>query len=251
MEGIVLRRIDYGESDQIIKLFLKETGNISSIAKGIKRSKKRFPHRLEPFRVYDFTLRKRKPGQSLYLIQSADQIRDFEGIKEDIRKIALGNFILEILLIAVKESHPHPELYDFVLKTFRNLSESEGIFPLWFYVAIHVMGFLGFSPNFETCLKCKKPLQKTEKNLFNPARGGLVCQQCATLSKTDKTSVTSEALGVLQFLKKASFPAVPRIKLSSQTRTEIASLLTNFITYHLERPLKTLPFLQEVLLKKK
>jgi|GEM_PF-1048799 len=250
MEGIVLRRIDYGESDQVIKLFLKETGNISAIAKGIKRSKKRFPHRLEPFRVYDFSLRKRKPGQSLYLIQSADQIHDFEGIKGDIRKIALGNFILEILLIAIKESHPHPELYEFILKTFRNLSETEGIFSLWFYVAIHVMGFLGFSPNFETCLNCKKPLRKTETHRFDPAKGGLVCPHCAALTKTGKTPVTSEALGVLQFLKKASFPVVPRIKISHQTQTEIAALLTDFIIYHLERPLKTLPFLQEVLMKK-
>jgi len=166
MEGIVLRRIDYGESDQVINLFLKAEGNISAIAKGIKRSKKRFPHRLEPFRVYDFKLSQKKPGQTLPLIQTADQIRDFEGITGDIRKIALGNFILEIILIAVKEEHPHPELYSFILKSFHTLNEHEEIFPLWLYVEIHLMRLLGFSPDFETCLKCKTPLRKTENNYF-------------------------------------------------------------------------------------
>jgi DNA repair protein RecO (recombination protein O) len=250
MEGIVLRRIDYGESDQIIKIFLKETGSISVIAKGVKRSKKRFPHRLEPFRVYDFNLSRKKPGKAMPLIQTADQIHDFDGITTDIRKIVLGNFILEIVLIAVREGHPHPELYSFILKTFHALNDAEEVFPLWFYVEIHMMRLLGFSPNFETCIKCKTPLRKLENNYFQPARGGILCPRCGLHFKASQLPVSSETLGILQFLKKASIQAIPRVKISPRASKEIETHLAAFVTYHLERPLRTLPFLRELMLDK-
>ena len=248
MEGLVLRRIDYGESDQVIKIFSKEKGNISAVAKGIKRSRRRFPHRLEPFRVYEFKLGRKKPGQDLYFIQAADQLRDFEGIKADIGKIALGNFILELILISVKEEHPHPALYTLVTQVFQALCETDTIFPLWFYAIIHMMRLLGFAPDFETCLKCKTPIQNAEDNRFDPAGGGVVCPKCAHVStKASMVPISSKSLGILQFLKKTPLQGVSRLKISSQACSEITPLLTAFVTYHLEKPLKTLPFLQESL----
>ncbi len=247
MEGIVLRRIDYGESDQVVKIFLKELGCVSGIAKGIKRSKKRFPHRLEPFRVFDFTLGRKKPGQGLYFIQAADQLRDFEGIKEDIQKIALGNLILEMVLVSVKEEHAHPDLYAFILECFQALCDAGEIAPLWFYAEIHIMRLLGFSPNFETCLTCKSPIQKSEDNIFDASGGGVVCPRCRPRHLDTTRPVTSGPLGVLQFLKRVPPGAVSRVRISDTAREEIASLLAAFITYHLERPLKSLPFLSELM----
>ncbi len=247
MEGLVLRRTDYGESDQVVKIFLREKGTVSAIAKGIKRSKKRFPHHLEPFRIYDFKLARKKEGRDLYLIQAADQRHIYEGIQEDIRKIALGNFLLEIVLIAVREEHPHPELYAFMKDFFRALSRSDAIYPLWFYAMIHVMGLLGFSPNLQTCLKCGDPLRKGEANHFDPA-GGVVCPRCATrLSINSLSPVNSETLSAMQFLKRCPPQAASRLQLTETARGCIETCLLNFIAYHLGRSLKTLAFLKEVL----
>ena len=247
MEGLVLRRIDYGESDQVIKIFLREKGTVSAIAKGIKRSKKRFPHHLEPFRIYEFKLARKKEGRDLYLIQTADQRHDYEGIQEDIRKIALGNFLLEIVLIAVREEHPHPELYAFMKDFFRALSRSDAIYPLWFYAMIHVMGLLGFSPNLQTCLKCGTPLRKGETNHFDPA-GGVVCPTCASQGIAHGLiPLNSETLSALNFLKKSPLQAAPRLQMTEGTRACIETSLLSFIAYHLGRSLKTLAFLKEVL----
>ncbi len=247
MEGLILRRIDYGESDQIIHLFLKEKGTVAAIAKGIKRSRHRFPHRLEPFRTYDFRLAERKPGRELYLIQAADPLQDFEEIQRDIRKIAMGNFIQEVLLISVKEGQPHPELYAFIVKFLRTLGGSEALIPLWFYVDIHIMRLIGFSPNFESCLKCNRPLEMGKENRFVPS-GGILCPCCARKGPVAPNLVVSSAsLGVLRFLKNTSLSAASRLKMTEDTRESIEKFLTDFMVYHLERPLKSLAFLREVL----
>ncbi len=242
----MLRRIDYGESDQIIKIFLKEEGRVSGIAKGIKKSKRRFPHRLEPFRRYNFILQ-RKPGQNLYFIRAADQIMDYEGIKENLTRFALGNVILETILNGVKESHPHTDLYAFVLLIFNELNSTNDCYPLWFYATIHIMRLLGFSPNFESCLTCKLPLSGKEKIYMAPTQGGILCSRCAQYSRISCMATRPETLGALQFLKKTSVQAATRLKISESSGAEIEGFLTAFTHYYLEQPLKSIPLLKEAL----
>ena len=47
--AIVLDTTDHGESDLIVTLFCQESGRVTAIAKGAKRSKKRFVNKLEFF----------------------------------------------------------------------------------------------------------------------------------------------------------------------------------------------------------
>jgi DNA repair protein RecO (recombination protein O) len=48
-EAIVLRRFDYGESDWIVTFYTSDFGKIRGIAKGARRSQKRFANTLELF----------------------------------------------------------------------------------------------------------------------------------------------------------------------------------------------------------
>lgn len=48
-EAVVLKIFDHGESDKIITFFTSDFGKITAIAKGAKRSKKRFVAKLELF----------------------------------------------------------------------------------------------------------------------------------------------------------------------------------------------------------
>ena len=246
MEGLVLRLIDYGETDQIARLFLNETGLVSAIAKGIKKSQKRFPHHLEPFRIYSFKLSK-KPSHDLYWIQAADQVISFQGIMADIRKIALGHLLMELILKGVREESPQQDLYGFLIALFQNLESCKNIFNLWFYAEIHLLRLLGFQPNFSTCHHCKRPLIKTSFPRFDPLSGGLICSQCVNSQSRKSIRLGPEALSALQFLSEASLNAIHRLKISEESRCTMADFLTEYITYYLERPLQSISFLKEVL----
>ncbi len=245
MEGLVLRLIDYGETDQIARLFLKETGILSAIAKGIKKSQRRFPHHLEPFRLYNFKLSK-KPTHDLYWIQSADQIASFDGILTDIRKIALGHVLMELVLKGVREGPPQKNLYALLISLLQSLESCENIFNLWFYSEIHILRLLGFLPNFSTCHRCKRPLAKESSPCFDPVSGGLICPRCQKSASQKGTLLGAEALSALQFLTKAPLPSIARLKISEESRTTMADFLTEYITFHLERPLQSISFLKEV-----
>lgn len=47
-EAIVLRLLDYGESDRIVTFYTAGFGKLRGIARGARRSRKRFANALEP-----------------------------------------------------------------------------------------------------------------------------------------------------------------------------------------------------------
>jgi len=47
-EGIVLRRIDYGEADRILTVLTLEHGKIGVIARGVRKSQSRLASRTGP-----------------------------------------------------------------------------------------------------------------------------------------------------------------------------------------------------------
>ena len=53
MTAIVLKVNDLGESDKIVTFYSKQAGKIAGIAKGAKRSKKRFSNKLEMFSLLE------------------------------------------------------------------------------------------------------------------------------------------------------------------------------------------------------
>jgi DNA repair protein RecO (recombination protein O) len=84
-EAIVLRVIDYGESDRIVTFCTADFGKIRGIAKGARRSRKRFVNTLEPFSCSRVHFSRRGPD-TLALIEGCDVLSHFPGIRADLEK---------------------------------------------------------------------------------------------------------------------------------------------------------------------
>jgi len=94
--AIVIRSLNYSESDKIVTFFTKDFGKLKGIAKGARRSRKRFQNALGLFshlRLIFFD----KEGLGLVRAESCDILNSFPNIKEDLKKILYGNYYLELV----------------------------------------------------------------------------------------------------------------------------------------------------------
>lgn len=82
LEGIILRSYPFGESDAIYRILTPTHGKISAIAKGVKRSKRRFASPPEPFDCGRMELVKGR-GE-LPLLQGFVPTRTFRAIRESL-----------------------------------------------------------------------------------------------------------------------------------------------------------------------
>src|SRR2546425_1402449 len=93
--AIVLRARPYGESDKIVSFLTENYGKITGIAKGAKRSRKRFANSLEPFSLIDLRFQDR-PHSNLVFILAADLLLGFKNLVAALEKISLASYMVEI-----------------------------------------------------------------------------------------------------------------------------------------------------------
>ena len=94
-EAIVLRLLDYGESDRIVTFSTADFGKIRGIAKGARRSRKRFTNALEPF-CHSRMMFSRKSPDSLALIEECDVLCHFPSIRADLEKTLVASCLIEL-----------------------------------------------------------------------------------------------------------------------------------------------------------
>ncbi|MCJ7547532.1 MAG: DNA repair protein RecO, partial [Deltaproteobacteria bacterium] len=92
-DAVVIYRADFGESDLLVTLYTPDLGQVKGIAKGAKRSKRRFVNNLQPFSYIRILFAEGRGG--LIRLDEADMIQPFFRISEDISKVLYGSYFLE------------------------------------------------------------------------------------------------------------------------------------------------------------
>mgnify|MGYP001574147036 CR=1 FL=1 len=81
--AFILRCLNYSESDLIVTFYSSDFGKFKGIAKGAKRSKKRFANVFEPFSLTNIIF-SRKKADSLAFIESCEIIDHYSDIRRDL-----------------------------------------------------------------------------------------------------------------------------------------------------------------------
>ena len=95
-EALILRSVDFGESDRILHLLVPEAGRLTAIAKGARRSVRRFAGTLDLFNHLRVRIDWQRPGRISRLDQ-ARLLRGFAPLRSDPARFALGCYLLELL----------------------------------------------------------------------------------------------------------------------------------------------------------
>jgi DNA repair protein RecO (recombination protein O) len=122
--ALVLRTFDQGESDRVVHLYTAALGRVSAIAKGARRSKRRFPGTLEILSVADVRLVD-PPRAQLMRLENAKLVRSFEAIPQRLGRYAIACQFLELLDRSTPERQPQPELFSFALGVLDVLDQAE------------------------------------------------------------------------------------------------------------------------------
>jgi len=146
IEAIVLRLTDYGESDRIVSLFTLERGKLRGIARGAKRSRKRFAGALDPFAHLKLQL---GTGSGLTNLLSADILNIFSGIRADLAKIGSAAYACELVERLTPEEEPSPRLFR-LLYCYLERLDAAPISPSdRRFFAVNLLKILGYQPELE------------------------------------------------------------------------------------------------------
>jgi len=99
--GIVIRAFPYGESDLILRILGEHSGKVSAIAKGARKSRKRFSG---SFDLFDFGMFELKEGKSeLYFLQKYTAHKGFNSVRSNWDKLTTASIVCEAFDMLIKE----------------------------------------------------------------------------------------------------------------------------------------------------
>jgi DNA repair protein RecO (recombination protein O) len=178
--GLILRKIPYSETSLILKVYTRESGLVSLIAKGAKRPKSKFRGLLDFFNLNQF-LYPEKSRADILTLSDASLIREFPRLKTDPARQALANVFMELFLKYVEEPHRSAPHYELLLEHFEGLDEAGNGEDFSLRLCDFLLGLSavsGFSPQFTRCAQCGAPISGLRVRM-DPDLGGPLCASCA------------------------------------------------------------------------
>jgi DNA repair protein RecO (recombination protein O) len=172
VKGLVIRTVDYKETDRLVTIFTEERGVVSAMARGARSLKSRKLSSTMQFCYGNFILYTQ--GDKCY-IKEAELIESFFDIRNTIEGLALATYICEVLsFVTVEESEV--ELLRLALNSLYAISTGKySVDKIKAVFEIRCAAILGFMPDAIACHKCE---EKHGDFFFDIMGGTLECYRC-------------------------------------------------------------------------
>jgi DNA repair protein RecO (recombination protein O) len=242
-EAVVLRHIDYGEADRIVTFFACDCGRIKGFARGARKSRKRFGAALEPFARVILHWSPSRSGDMVTL-KEAELLDLRAGLRRDLAAIALAGYGCELVETLLAEGQGQVEVFNLLQAFLDQLSAHGAALESRLLFELRILNLVGYAPHLLHCSECGETL-RSEEVAFDASRGGSLCLACARSRVSLRVGILT--LGTLARSLKAPVTLFEGFHLSSRTLREGGAVLSDALQLHLPQPLRSLPFMEQIL----
>jgi DNA repair protein RecO (recombination protein O) len=247
-EALVLRAVDVGESDRILHLLTPATGRVAAVAKGARRSRRRFPGTLDLFNLLAVQLETRR-STSLARLEHARLVRTWPSLRSSPTRFALGCYLLELLDRLAPEGGARADragLFAFATGALALVDAQEPDARLRALLELRALDALGLRPELARCVRCGRGLGAAGAACagFHVPDGGPLCTACAPAG----AALLPVHLGTLRALEgslRFDLAHLGRIALGQAALREACTLVARFLRFHVGLELRSVPFLEE------
>lgn len=240
-EAIILRRRDFGEADRLLTLYTRDRGKIRVIAKGARKPQSRKTGHVELFMRTRFLIAE---ARNLDLITQAEMVEAYPALREDLVRTTYASYAVELLDRFTPEEDKNPQLYDLLAEALRWFAATDQPLLVARFYELHLLQLAGFRPQLFRCVGCGEAIAEQDQ-FFSAELGGLLCPGCEAADHKARP-ISAAAVKVLRYLQSRPWEAVRQLHLRRDLHAELETILHYYITYLLERDLKSTEFLQRL-----
>ena len=174
-DGLIIRELNVGEADRIVTILTREKGVVRASARGARSVKSRISPATQLLSHSGFTLFQ---GREKYIIDEAEPLHIFMGVRQDLDKLALAQYIAE-LTGALAPQEAEAEIYLRLALNALYLIET-GKRPLGLIKAacgMRLLTIAGYMPDLVACRECGA--YEADVMYLEPRKASLICAACS------------------------------------------------------------------------
>lgn len=240
VQGIIFKRRKYKDTDLIVKIMTKNNGIISLIVKGAMRPKSKLNAATLNFSYGTYVIY--TSGHGLSSLRTYKEVKQLDGIYDDLIKNAYASFILDLIDHAFVEYQPIGKYYD--LADFAIHKINEGVDPeiITQIVQMQLLTAFGVQPELRHCLICKK-----ERGVFDYSikLGGVICSDHFN-DVQSRLYLKPKQTALLRTMGLVPIERLGKISLQSETKLATRKAIDRIYGETIDLNLKTKKFLDEM-----
>jgi len=226
-EAVVLDSFDHGESDLILTLYSRANGRLSVIAKGARKSKKRFVNKLEIFSFLNISVTL-KANRSLAFLNGAELYTGFINIRNSYRLYTVASIIREIMLTTLRDGEADSQIFRLCLWALHSLDSQKPAEAVLCLFLIRFYDLIGYRPELTVCGSCKTGLTHGRQYCFDPGLGGLRCSQCNPRSRYHVAYLSQGTIRLLQAAQDIPLERLQRLKVTGMPLRQALHFLQQY-----------------------
>lgn len=227
-EGIVFKKKDTGEADQVLHILTREHGKVIAVARGIKRIASRKGGNADLFTHGKFSFAQ---GKGLDILVQAESIDTFSHLKEDIHSISDLFYMAELIDKFTVPEDEDEHVYTLYLSVLKFMEQGLDRTLLLRYFELRLLAYTGYGLDMH-CALCGKPIREGE-DVVMTERGLLHKKRCVIESAPThyryRMTLTTDDLKVIRFLLTSPISEIFRLRHVEKSLNTIKVLTKNII----------------------
>lgn len=238
-QGLVLREVNYKESDKILTILTKEGGKRTVKAQGCRRKGSRLAAAAQLLVYSDMTLFEYK---DYFTLNEAESLEQFWGVKGDMEKLALGSYCAELTEAVADEGRSDEALLSLVLNTLYamdKLNKPPALIKAAF--ELKLMCLTGYEPMLDACAACG--VETPDDPRFHLSEGVLHCAHCrGEVGDGVSMPLTQSTLAAMRHVAYGDPKRLFSFPIDAEGLTRMGDVSEAYLLTQLERGFRTLDF---------
>ncbi|WNR46393.1 DNA repair protein RecO [Paenibacillus roseipurpureus] len=240
VQGIVIRSMDYGEGNKIIRLFTPELGKVGIMARGAKKLKSKHGAVTQLFTYGDFVFFKQR-GQ-MGSLNGAEIIEAHHALREDLHKSAYASYLAEMTDRMLADEEGNAFLFEQLRAGLMAIEEDKDMQIITHLYEMKMFDLAGYLPVTDACVSCGETAGLTT---FSPTLGGTLCLRCR--HKDPSTIPIGEGTyKLLRLFPRMDMRRLGSVQVKEETKAQLKLCMRTYMDVHIGVQWKSRGFIEQM-----
>lgn len=242
-QAVVLREVNYKESDKILTVLTKDAGKLTVTARA-SRKKGGGVSAAAQLLVWSDVVLKERLGR--WTLSEAQTNCEFRAIRQDLDQLALASYLAELTEVTTQDAQPAPELLALLLNALYALDTlKKPVEQVKAAFELRLMCLIGYTPYLEGCAICGAT--PTEPR-FHLRDGVLHCAECRVTAGVSMP-LGEGSLSAMRHICTCPTKRLLSFRVSEEAQKQLNDTCEAFVQTQLERGFHTLDFYKQIRVK--